>query len=213
VDASYWHNRWQTKNINGFHLSQPNPLLVRHLPALALPKGARVFVPLCGKSVDLPWLASQGYRVAGAELSPLAVEQFFSELGVEPVVTTQGALQLYQAPSIDFYAGDLFDLTPELLGPVDAIYDRAALVALPLELRRRYTAQLLSLGGGAPQLLATYVYDQNLTKGPPFSVSGAEVAEHYQSRYRVTALSSEAVAGGLRGETAALEEAWLLQRP
>jgi thiopurine S-methyltransferase len=69
VDASYWHNRWQSQNIKGFHLPTPNPLLVRHFPALGLPKGARVFVPLCGKSVDLPWLASQGYRVAGAELS------------------------------------------------------------------------------------------------------------------------------------------------
>jgi len=135
------------------------------------------------------------------------------ELGVTPVVSTQGAVRHYQAPSIDLYAGDLFDLTPALLGPVDAIYDRAALVALPLELRRRYTAQLLKLGGGAPQLVVTYVYDQSQVDGPPFSVSGAEVAEHYQGRYRITRLSSEAVDGGMRGKTPALEEAWLLQRP
>lgn len=211
MDPSFWHSRWQAQNI-AFHQPEANPLLVRHFPALALPMGSRVFVPLCGKSLDLPWLVSQGYRVAGAELSPLAVEQFFQELGVTPVISAQGALRRYQAPSIDLFAGDLFDLTPELLGPVDAVYDRAALVALPLELRRRYTAQLLRLGDAAPQLLVTYVYDQSQAEGPPFSVSGAEVREHYQARYRITRLSSEAVAGGLRGTTPAQEEAWLLDR-
>ncbi|HXC65047.1 MAG TPA: thiopurine S-methyltransferase [bacterium] len=212
MEPSFWHSRWQTNNI-AFHQPEVNPLLVRHFPTLALPAGARVFVPLCGKSLDLPWLVSQGCRVAGVELSPLAVEQFFFELDVTPVVSVQGALRHYQAPSVDLYTGDLFELTPEILGPVDAIYDRAALVALPLELRRRYTAQLLKLGGGAPQLLATYVYDQSQAEGPPFAVGGAEVADHYQGRYRITRLSSETVEGGMRGKTPAQEEVWLLQRP
>jgi thiopurine S-methyltransferase len=212
MEPSFWHSRWQTNNI-AFHQPEVNPLLVRHFPALALPAGARVFVPLCGKSLDLPWLVSQGCRVAGVELSPLAVEQFFFEQEVTPVVSVQGALRHYQAPSIDLYTGDLFDLTPEILGPVDAVYDRAALVALPLELRQRYTAQLLKLGGGAPQLLATYVYDQNQAEGPPFSVSAEEVVGHYQSRHRITQLASVAVEGGMRGKTPAREEVWLLQRP
>lgn len=213
MEPSFWHSRWETNNIQGFHLAEANPLLVRHFPTLALPSGARVLVPLCGKSRDLHWLLSQGYQVAGAELSPLAIEQFFRELGVEPTVTDQGALRHYQAPSLDFYVGDLFDLTPQLLGPVDAIYDRAALVALPLELRRRYTAHLMSLSANAPQLLITYVYDQNQMDGPPFSISSAEVAEHYQSRYRISLLSSETVEGGIRGNMIeTLEEVWLLQR-
>ena len=212
MEPSFWHPRWQTNNI-AFHQPEVHPLLVRHFPALALPAGARVFVPLCGKSLDLPWLVSQGCRVAGVELSPLAVEQFFFEQDVTPVVSVQGALRHYQAPSIDLYTGDLFDLTPEILGPVDAVYDRAALVALPLELRQRYTAQLLKLGGGAPQLLATYVYDQNQAEGPPFSVSAEEVVGHYQSRHRITQLASVAVEGGMRGKTPAREEVWLLQRP
>ena len=212
MEPSFWHSRWETNNI-AFHQPEANPLLVRHFQALALPLGARVFVPLCGKSLDLPWLLSRGCRVAGAELSPLAVEQFFKELGVEPLVTAEGPLKHYQAPSLDIYAGDLFDLTPELLGPVDAIYDRAALVALPLELRRRYTGHLLSMSGAAPQLLATYGYDQSQAEGPPFSVSGAEVAEHYQGRYRISQLSSEAVEGGMRGKIPAREEVWLLRRP
>ena len=85
-------------------------------------------------------------------------------------------------------------------------------MALPLELRRRYAAHLLRLGSGAPQLLATYVYDQSQAEGPPFSVSGAEVAEHYQGSYRITQLSTEPVEGGMRGKTPAHEEVWLLQR-
>lgn len=214
MEASFWHDRWQKNNIQGFNLPAPNPLLVRHFPAWGLANNARVFVPLCGKSIDLPWLVSQGCRVVGAELSPLAVEQFFRESGLEPTVTTRGALQLFQAPSIDFYCGDVFALSPELLGPVDAIYDRAALVALPPELRRRYTAHLLALSGAVPQLLVTYVYDQDRMDGPPFSISAEEVAQHYQSRYRLTRLSSESVSGGIRGNGIdTLEEAWLLQRP
>ena len=211
MDPSFWHSRWQANNI-AFHQQEANPLLVRNFHALALPAGARVFVPLCGKSLDLPWLVSQGCRVAGVELSPLAVVQFFKELGVAPVVTTHGSLKLYQAPNIDFYAGDFFELTPELLGPVDAIYDRAALVALPPDLRRRYTSHLMRLSGAAPQLLATYVYDQSQAEGPPFSVSADEVADHYRGRYQVTRLSSEVVEGGMRGKTPAQEEAWLLKR-
>jgi thiopurine S-methyltransferase len=211
MEPSFWHSRWETNN-TPFHQTAANPLLVRHFKALALPPGARVLVPLCGKSVDLPWLVSQGCRVAGVELSPLAVEQFFQELGVTPVVTAQGTLRRYQAPSIDVFCGDLFELTPEILGPVDAIYDRAALVALPLELRQRYAAQLLRLGGGAPQLLATYVYEQSQAAGPPFSVNGSEVDEHYQARYRISLLSSESVEGGMRGKFPAREEAWLLRR-
>jgi thiopurine S-methyltransferase len=212
MEPSFWHDRWATQNI-AFHRDAPNEHLVRHWPSLGIPKGSRVFVPLCGKTLDLPWLASQGYRVAGAELSPLAVQQFFDELGVKPSVQELGKLRLYQAPAIDFYAGDLFDLTPELLGPVDAIYDRAALVALPAEMRRRYTAQLLALGRGAPQLLVTYAYDQALAEGPPFSVPAAEVEAHYSAHYRLERLAQAEVEGGMRGKTPAQELVWRLARP
>jgi thiopurine S-methyltransferase len=210
MEPSFWHDRWQTNNISGFNLPSPNPALMRHWPVLGIPAGARVFVPLCGKSVDLPWLASQGYRVLGAELSPLAVGQFFEELGVTPSVREAGPLKAYEAKGITIFAGDLFELTPALLGPIDAIYDRASMVALPPAMRERYVAQLLALGGGVPQLLITYTYDTRVMDGPPFSVPSAEIEKHYSGRYKVEQLSSEAAT--LRGGVAATEEVRALRR-
>jgi thiopurine S-methyltransferase len=168
-------------------------------------------VPLCGKSLDLAWLASQGYKVAGAELSPLAVEQFFQEQGLTPSVRQAGPLKVFEAKGIEIYAGDLFDLTPSLLGPIDAIYDRASLVALPPEMRVRYVAQLLALGGGVPQLLITYTYDTTRMDGPPFSIPAAEIESHYGRRYQIAQLSSEAAE--LRGGMPAIEEVRALRRP
>jgi thiopurine S-methyltransferase len=203
MEPSFWHERWQTNNIQGFNLPNPNPALVQHWPSLGLPPGARVFVPLCGKTLDLPWLASQGHRVAGAELSPLAVAQFFEELGVTPSVREAGKLKVYEAKGIEIFAGDLFDLTPAILGPIDAIYDRASMVALPPTMRERYTAQLLALGHGVPQLLITYTYDTALMDGPPFSIPGAEIEAHYGSQYKIVELSSApaALRGGPAVET------------
>lgn len=210
MEASFWLDRWQNDNIHGFHLPAPNPALTRHWPALALPKGSRVFVPLCGKTLDLPWLASQGYKVAGAELSPLAVEQFFRELGVTPSVREAGKLKVFEAQGIEIYAGDLFDLTPALLGPIDAIYDRASMVALPPEMRVRYAAQLLALGQGVPQLLVTYTYDTSKMDGPPFSIPAAEIAQHYGSRYKIALLAS---APATLRSGPAIEEIRALSRP
>jgi thiopurine S-methyltransferase len=132
VDATFWHNRWQT-NQTGWHECVVNPLLIIHFPSLNVSPGSRVFVPLCGKSLDLGWLLSSGYAIAGAELSELAVKQLFAELGMEARISEVGKHKLFRGEKIDIFVGDLFDLSREILGPVDAIYDRAALVALPCE--------------------------------------------------------------------------------
>src|SRR5690349_18438288 len=128
MDAGFWHERWETNDI-AFHKNEANPLLVRCFAALSLSKGSRVFVPLCGKTLDIHWLLSEGFRVAGAELSKVAIEQLFTELGVEPKVSRDGEVDHYSATNIDVFVGDIFQLSSEVLGPVDAVYDRAALVA------------------------------------------------------------------------------------
>ena len=155
MDASFWHQKWADNNI-AFHNSEVNPLLVKHFEALALEKGDRIFVPLCGKTLDIAWLLSKGYRVAGAELSKVAIEQLFAELGVEPDVTEQGEMTRYSATDIDIFVGTIFALSHERLGAVDAVYDRAALVALPGEMRDRYTTHLTEIINKAPQLLISY---------------------------------------------------------
>ena len=118
MDASFWHNRWQT-NQTGWHERDINPLLITHFPSLHIPQGSRVFVPLCGKSLDLGWLLVQGYAVVGAELSDLAVTQLFAELGMRAQISDLGKHRHFHGEKIDIFVGDLFDLSHEILGPVE----------------------------------------------------------------------------------------------
>jgi thiopurine S-methyltransferase len=210
VDAEFWHRRWQEGRI-GFHQAEPNSLLTRHLPALGLHQGARLFLPLCGKTRDIHWLRANGFRVAGAELSPLAVEQLFAECGLVPRISAARSLQKHEADGLTIFSGDIFALDRETLGHVDAVYDRAAVVALPAATRALYASHLRVMTGGAPQIVITFDYDQSSVEGPPFSVSEAEMRRLYEDAYRLTNLESRNVEGGLKGLCPARECLWLLQ--
>lgn len=210
MDASFWHQRWE-KNEIAFHQSKANPLLVEYFHELSLAKGSRIFVPLCGKTLDISWLLSNGYRVAGAELSKVAIEQLFMELGVQPKILGVGEVDQWSAKNIDIFVGDIFALSRKILGPVDAVYDRAALVAFPEDMRNRYTAHLTEMTDKAPQLLICYDYDQRLMEGPPFFVSNEEVKRYYTVNYDFTLIASRDVSGGLKGKCAAKENVWLLK--
>lgn len=211
MEASFWHNRWQTSQ-TGWHERDVNPLLIAHFPSLNLASGSRVFVPLCGKSLDLGWLLSRGYAVAGAELSELAMTQLFAELRMKPQISGIGKLRLFRGEKIDIFVGDLFDLSREILGPIDAVYDRAALVALPETMRVQYTAHLKDLTGLAPQLVIGYEYDQTIVPGPPFSVTSDELQRHYGDSYTLTPLTRIEVPNGLKGKCPATEHVWQLDR-
>lgn len=211
MDAGFWRRRWERNEI-AFHQREANSLLVRYFHDLALPEGSRVFLPLCGKTLDIHWLLGRGYRIAGSELSKIAVEQLFSELGVEPVIAVDDEISRYSADSIDIFVGDFFNLSSRRLGQIDAIYDRAALVALPEAMRNRYLAHLMEITDNASQLLITFSYDQRLLDGPPFSVSGEEVGRRYQDSYDLKLLESADVPGGLKGKCPAKENAWLLKK-
>ena len=211
MDSTFWLQKWE-KNEIGFHKSEANPVLVKYFAELSLLKGSRVFVPLCGKTLDISWLLSKGYRVAGAELAEMAVEQLFDELGVKPKISRIGKTSLYSAKDIDIFVGNIFDVSGEMLGSVDAIYDRAALVALPEEIRNRYTVHLKEITDKASKLLVTFEYDRNLMEGPPFSISKEEVDRHYSDSYDLSFLASNDVVGGLKGKCAAKENVWLLRK-
>ncbi|MBC7280487.1 thiopurine S-methyltransferase [Hoeflea sp.] len=210
MEHYFWHDRWNSNRI-GFHEGKPNALLVQHFAALGVPARGRVFVPLCGKTRDIAWLLSRGCRVAGAELSELAIRQLFEELGLEPEVTDLGDLKRYSAAGIDIFVGDIFALTPALLGPVDAVFDRAALVALPEAMRPKYASHIAALTGDAPQLLICFEYDQSKFDGPPFSIDRSEVQRCYGGHHELVRLAAVEAAGGMRG-TAATEAVWLLRR-
>jgi thiopurine S-methyltransferase len=213
MHADFWHERWSSNQI-GFHESAVNPLLVIHIAALGLAKGARLFLPLCGKTLDIDWLLSKGYRVSGAELSQLAVASLFDRLDLAPTVEDYGGaggvVARWSAPGLDIFAGDIFALSASCLGNVDAVYDRAALIALPPDMRQQYAAHLDTLTKGAPQLLITLAYDQSRLAGPPFSVEEPELRNLYGRSPSL--LSSQELPGGLKGKCPATETAWLLSR-
>ena len=210
MHADFWHQKWKDNEI-GFHMDQPHPMLVQYVERLAPAPAARIFLPLCGKTLDIGWLLSRGYRVAGAELSETAVRQLFGQLGLEPQVEQVGSLSRFSGPDIDIFVGDIFALSAPQLGAVDAVYDRAALVALPESTRAEYTAHLRGISRHAPQLLITFEYDQGQMSGPPFAVSGHEVGEHYGAHFAIELLESVNVPGGLKGHCEASEVLWLLR--
>ena len=211
MNSSFWLHKWE-KNDIGFHKSEANPALVQYLGELSLLTGSRVFVPLCGKTLDIHWLLAEGYRVAGAELVEIAVEQLFNELGVEPEISRVDGTKLYSAQDIDIFVGNILDLSGKNLGVVDAIYDRAALVALPDVTRDRYTTHLKKITDRASQLLITFEYDQNLMEGPPFSISSEKVNRYYSDSYDLTLIDRTDVVGGLKEKCAAKENVWLLKK-
>jgi len=208
MEPEFWHRKWHENEI-GFHMSEVNPMLVAHFAQLGLQPGQRIFLPLCGKTRDIAWLLDQGYAVVGAELSSVAIDQLFNELKVTPQVMEYEEMLHYQAPNLDVFVGDVFYLSEGMLGPVDAVYDRAALVALPENLRTRYASHISTISGYAPQLLITFDYDQTQLQGPPFCVNEAEVRQLYSAR-SLLRLVSEAVPGGLKGVCPAQELVFLV---
>jgi thiopurine S-methyltransferase len=210
MDPDFWQQLWHENRI-GFHEGKPNDLLMRYLDRLALEPDSRVFLPLCGKAVDLDWIMAQGHRVAGIELNRAALEEVFERSGLTPRVKEVGALTAFRAERVELFAGDVFDLSADILGPVDAIYDRAALIALPAATRAKYAAHVRQLSVGAPQLLICLDYDQSRMEGPSFSVDEAELNRLYGGHYRIEKLVERPISGRIGDLSGGSEVAWLLQ--
>lgn len=182
MEPDFWRERWR-EGRTGFHQDQVTPMLAQYWPTLALPSDARVFVPLAGKSNDMIWLAAQGHHVLGIELSPLAVSQFFAEHRLQPTshvsaCGTHHVVSNVQGGSIELICGDVFALDAQILAACSAIFDRAAMIALPPELRARYAAHVYGqLPAACRGLLITLEYPQAEMDGPPFPVPEAEVRQ------------------------------------
>ncbi len=175
----YWKNRWEENDV-AWHLPMAHPLLIQMQAQLGLRQGDAVFVPLCGASIDMLYLAEQGYFVIGNELSPLACQQFFESNGLSYTKTQQGDFELYEGNNIFLYCGDFFKLAPALFTKkISAIYDRAALIALPEDLRQLYVKKLNTLfPTGADILLITIEY-KNERNVPPYLVESEELNSLY----------------------------------
>ncbi len=186
MDTDFWHERWHRSEI-AFHRADVHPLLERHWRTCVAERAADVLVPLCGKSLDMRWLARQGHSVSGVEVDRRAVTAFFREWGVAArTERRRDGLEQWSGAGVRLVAGDFFALRPEPLP--GAFYDRAALVALPPEMRPGYLRHLAAcLEPGAPGLLIAFEYEPEGFAGPPFSVSEAEVRD--QPWFRVECLA------------------------
>lgn len=212
-----WLRRWRTGNI-GWHHEEYNPHLLGFWPEMGVPAGARIFVPLCGKSRDMAWLVEHGYSVVGVELSPLAVEMFFRERRVAPSSERLGRFERWQAGAYLLLCGDIFDLDTTILGSVDGVYDRASLVALDPEQRRVYARRMARLvPTGVRMLLVAMEYAQGAMQGPPYSVPQQEVEVLYGETFSVRLLHSldllkETPRYADRGLDSMVEKVYLLER-
>jgi len=210
MEASFWYEKWEVGQI-GFHQNKPHDLLVKHIDKLSLEKNARIFLPLCGKTLDIAYLLENEFRVVGIELSEIAINALFEGLQISPEISTIANFKRYQAKNIEIYMGDIFDLNADQLGTIDASYDRAALIALPLETRQRYSEHLANITRNAQQLSISLEYDQSIMNGPPFSVSNTEMKQHYAKQYDMKCLESNIDEKGLKGKIPATESAWILR--
>ena len=217
MEHEFWHERWEKDEI-GFHQVTVNEQLRRFLGRLDLPAGAHVLVPFCGKTLDLWWLSELGFRVTGVELSPVAVKDFFDEAGCEPALRKQDGFTVHSAGSIELYCGDFFALERAAITAVDAVYDRAALVALPPAMRPAYVSHSKRLTRpGTRTLLITLDYPDHEMKGPPFAVTSAEVWTLYGASHDVECLCSEDQLGREprfreKGLSRLVEEVYRLER-
>ncbi len=213
MTPDFWHDRWR-EGRTGFHRDIVHPDLIKHAGTLRIPSAPRILVPLCGKTLDLGWLVSQGCAVVGVELSEQAAAQYHERAGITPEVEQVGEHAIWQSPGLTYIVGDFFTAD---LGVFDAVWDRAALVALPPELRVRYAERLRAvLRPGGRMLLNCFTFDADRS-GPPHSIPDDEVREHYEHAGELTRLSTadildESPRWREAGATFMDEKVWLLDR-
>ena len=219
MNPEFWQARWKEKRI-GFNQPKVNPLLIKYFSDLKMATGSRIFIPLCGKSIDMIWLANQGFDMVGVELVESAVQEFFTENNISYTIKAHDKssnIKCYQGQlsgqTIALWVADIFMLRTNDVGRVDAVYDRAALIAMPAELRPQYSQQVIDLSQNAPQLLLTLNYDQNERAGPPFSISHEQIQQYYSAHYQIQELEGKPSTLNAAPEMAVTEHVWLLNKP
>jgi thiopurine S-methyltransferase len=185
MKKEFWLEKWENKQ-TGFHKDEVHPLLIKYIDDLKLKHGDTVFVPLCGKTLDMLWLNSQGYKVIGIELSELAILGFFTENDIAYEKSTGDFFDTYTYENITIYKGDFFELTQAHCQSVNVVYDRAALIALPDDLVVKYVNKMHDIiPKMTMELLITLEFDRTSgSDGPPFNTSHEKVKkllENYKS--------------------------------
>ncbi|MBX2886005.1 MAG: thiopurine S-methyltransferase [Granulosicoccus sp.] len=208
MEHEFWHNAWE-QGKTGWRQRRQNTRMQRHWPGLELPAGSTVLVPLCGDTPDMLWLRDAGFKVVGCDLSAVALRRFLHEHQLEHTesVSSDGSITEFQADNLRLICGDFLALTPVQIGPVAAVYDRAATVAMPAELRQTYAEKIIELTRHAEHvdsvqgLLISFSYDQQKMNGPPFSVPTDEIHRLYGASFVINCVGSESgesILGNLR---------------
>ena len=191
MEISYWISRWE-KNKTGWHQRQVNPKLREYWKSLDISPNPTVLVPLCGKSIDLQWLSEQAQKVIGIEVSEKAVREFLEQHAGDYTTQYRGEFVVYQSDAFEIWQGNYFHMKWSYLEPIDAVYDRAALVSMPPAKRTAYAKKLLELTASrAEMLLISFDYSQQEMNGPPFSVPVEEIQQHYGPHYEIEVLHKE----------------------
>ena len=191
MDADYWHEVWK-KNEIFFHMEKMNPILLKFAPTL-VDKNTQVFVPLCGKSLDLVWLMKHTKHVYAIELSETAIKQFFLEQKIDYKVRDVHDFQIFESQNLSIYCGDLFKLNLKDI-EIHFIYYRAALVALPYHMRMDYYNKIKNeIKNSFSWLLSVFDYPENIMQGPPFSVTYDEIHANLNNHYHIKLLSDKLI--------------------
>ncbi|XP_010000597.1 PREDICTED: thiopurine S-methyltransferase [Chaetura pelagica] len=194
VSEEEWLRKWETGNV-GFHKERGHPLLQKYLDVLLNGRtGLRIFFPLCGKAVEMKWLADMGHSVVGVEVSEQALREFFAEHGLqyreEPVPEISGAKKWQSASgNISLYCCSIYSLSSSIVGKFDGVWDRGALVAVNPRDRQRYASLMVTLmEKNSSYLLVTVSYDPNKHKGPPFYVPESEIKSLFGNHFEIKCL-------------------------
>ena len=183
MDSSFWHEAWR-EDRTSFHQNEVHPELRTHADWFLSRGPHEVLVPLCGKSCDLGWLARQGHRVLGIELSMIAIEALFERERWTPSPFKQDGVQGWRWGAVTILCADLFTLPATFDPRCSRLWDRAAMVALPDAMREAYVRRVRSLlteeACGLVSTLESVPEDRG---GPPFSVGHAELERHYMGAH------------------------------
>jgi thiopurine S-methyltransferase len=193
MELSYWQSRWKKGNI-GFHLDEVYPGLVEHREALQISQESAVLVPMCGKSMDLMWLAERVRKVVGVEVSEVAVQDFFLDYNLSPVESSFAGFSIFKARNIELWCGDFFKLPVHKFQHPDLIYDKGAAVALPKKMRKNYSDIITSLASSTTELLIQHFeYPETEMNGPPFSVSPSEIEQLFGDVFSIKQLDKKSL--------------------
>ncbi len=192
MDTNFWKARWKNRQ-TGFHLDKIHPQLQRYFSQCF--SVAPVFIPLCGKALDIYYLNKEmRCPVVGVEVAEQALLEFGEEQQIELSKTRHNNFSLFHSGDLKLYCGDIFEMSGNEVASVHQVYDRAALIALPEAMRKRYVEHLLSiLPRPISLMLITLEYPQEEMTGPPFSVAQNEVLKLFSSASKIERLHYKSI--------------------